>query len=184
MNSEIQGWFDFQHIYDRAVQEAPPGAILIELGVWKGKSLCYLGQKAKEANKGLRVFGIDSFAFKDWEGYANIQRLDREAGENRTILNQCRDNLKHAGVHDFVTLLLCDSIAAADLFPCRSVRFIYVDDTHNSKHVEAELAAWIPKLKLPTWIAGHDFPGDIEGGVRTHFPGAINDNGSWVGYLK
>ncbi len=184
MNNDIQGWFDFANIYDKAVDEAPPGSTLIEIGVWKGKSLCYLAARAKAADKQLNVIGIDNWAHVDWDGYATIQQVDRLHGEYRTPLEQCRANLEDAGVLDFVTLIESDSIKAADLFADNSVRFIFVDDTHNSPHVEKELRAWLPKIKRPTWIAGHDYPGLIYDGVQAVLPHATQDGTSWIATIE
>lgn len=180
MSIAIQGWFDFSNIYALAVEEAQPGDTLIEIGVWKGASLCYLALKAKMADKGLKVIGIDNWKHTDWDGYASIQRLDRERGEMRPPLEQCRANLEAAGVLDFVTLIESDSIEAASLFEDESIRFIFVDDTHNSAHIEKELRAWLPKIKRGAWIAGHDYPGNIQAGVLAVLPHAVQDGTSWV----
>ena len=183
MINEIQGWFDFANIYDRAVADAKPGDILIELGVWKGASLCYLGQIAKRANKNLTVIGIDNWRHNDWDGYATIQRLDREKGEMRSPLEQCRANLDACGLANWVRLIESDTIAAASLFEDKSVRFLFVDDTHNSPHIHAELLAWLPKIIPGAWIAGHDYPGNIQAGVDAIFPNAVQDGTSWVAYV-
>lgn len=181
--SEIQGWFDYSNIYERAVTDAKPGDTLIELGVWKGRSLCYLATLAKQANKNLRVIGIDRWQHTEWDGYQSIINIDREKGEMRSPLEQCRDNLKAHGVDGFAELIISDSIEAAKLFKDESVRFIFVDDTHNSEHVERELNAWLPKIIPGVWIAGHDYPGSIEAGVKAVFPHAVQDGSSWVAYV-
>lgn len=180
----IQGWFDFDNIYDAAIRDAQPGDTLIEIGVWKGASLCYLASRAKAANKDLRVIGIDNWKHNDWDGYQTHIRKDREQGEFRSPFQQCCDNLTAAGVRNFVKLIESDSIAAADLFPDESVRFIFVDDTHNSEHIERELRAWLPKIIPGAWIAGHDYPGNIEAGVRAVFGSEVKqDRTSWVAYV-
>ncbi len=182
--NDIQGWFDFQNIYNRVAQEVPQGGTIIELGVWRGKSLIYLAQAVKRTGKRMNVIGIDNFKHSDWDGYSTIQRIDRELGETRPIIQQCRENLAAFGVADAVTLIESDSIEAARLFEDRSVDFVFVDDTHNSQHIKEELEAWLPKIKRPAWIAGHDYPGLIASGVLHHFPNAFQDGNSWVGYLE
>jgi len=183
MNSQIQGWFDFANIYERAVDEANDGDLLIEVGVWKGASLCYLGALAKRANKNLRVIGIDNWAHTDWDGYATIMNIDRSKGEMRSPLEQCRANLDAAGLANWVQLIESDSIAAASLFEDKSVKFLFIDDTHNSPHIHAELLAWLPKIKPGAWIAGHDYPGNIQAGVDAVFPHAVQDGTSWIAYV-
>ena len=53
------GGFDWPLLYNRVVDEAPPGSILVEVGVYRGKSLRYLAHRAKAADKGLLVVGVD-----------------------------------------------------------------------------------------------------------------------------
>ncbi len=181
---DIQGWFDFQNIYDRMAAEVPDGGTIIELGVWKGKSLIYLAQAVKKSGKKVHIVGVDNFNPVDWDGYSTIGRLDREKGEHRTIIEQCRGNLAACGVADDVALIEGDSIEAARLFKNNSVDFIFIDDTHTNEHIQAEIAAWLPKMKYPTWMAGHDYPGGIAEGVRFHFPDVWRDGNSWIAEIK
>ncbi len=185
MNSDdIQGWFDFQNIYDRMAAEVSDGGTIIELGVWKGKSLIYLAKAIQKTHKEVLIVGVDNFKHSDWDGYSTIGRLDREQGEHRSVLQQCRDNLAAAGVADCVKIIESDSIAAANLFPDAYVDFIFIDDTHTDEHIQKEIAAWLPKMKRPTWMAGHDYPGGISGGVQHHFPHVWRDGNSWIAELK
>jgi cephalosporin hydroxylase len=180
--NSIQGWFDYAPIYDRMVAECRDGGTIIELGVWKGRSLCYLARKAAASGKNINVIGIDSFAHSDWDGYAQIQRLDRAKGETRTVEEQCRANLAATGCP--AQIIKSDAIEAAGMFADGSVDFVFVDDTHNSEHVAKELAAWIPKMRRPTWIAGHDYPGDIAAAVNAALPNARADGNCFVAELK
>ena len=183
MSEEIQGWFDYANIYDRMAEEVPDGGVIIELGVWKGRSIIHLAKRCKELGKRVRIIGVDSYVFADWDGYHRIMMLDSINGEKRTPEQQCRDNLKAAGVDDMVELLICDSIEAATRWPDASIDFIWFDDTHRAEHVQNEIAAWLPKVKRPTWLAGHDYPGLIQAGVLHHFPHAIQDGTSWIATL-
>ncbi len=181
---DIQGWFDFQNIYDRMAAEVPDGGTIIELGVWKGKSLIYLAKAVQKTSKEVLIVGVDNFKHADWDGYSTIQRIDREKGEARSVLQQCRDNLSAFGVADCVRIIESDSIKAANYFPDETVDFLFVDDTHTHEHIKREIAAWLPKMKKPTWMAGHDYPGGIADGVSYHFPNAWRDGNSWIGELK
>ena len=46
---DIQGWFDYENIYDNQVALLKDGSIIVEIGCWLGKSSCYLAQKIKES---------------------------------------------------------------------------------------------------------------------------------------
>lgn len=177
---DIQGWFDFEHIYDKIAAEIRPDGIAIELGVWKGKSLIYLANKMIEVGKPhVQVIGIDAFKNDEWDGYLRIQQKDREDGEVRSIIEQCQENLiEHC--RQVPELVMMDSIEAASLFKDESVDFIFVDDKHTSDHIRLELEVWRPKVRKGRWIAGHDFPGAIYSGVISVFPDACNVKGCWV----
>lgn len=174
---DIQGWFTWPEIYDRMAQQAKPGDTLVELGVWRGRSLAYLADKL--AGRSIRLCGVDRF---DCTGENTAYHLElsrsQQLGDKRTILEQCRGNLEDCG-HRWVELIQSDSIEAAKLFEDNSVRFLFVDDFHNSDHVEKELRAWLPKLKRPTWIAGDDW-GLVLDGVLRVFPDAQVESSCWV----
>lgn len=180
----IQGWFDFADIYQSIVDKAPAGSTLIEIGVWKGASLCGLGLMAKQADKYLRVFGIDRFVHDEWDGYAAIHNCDKAKGERLSILEQCERNLAACELSNFVQLIQCDAIEAANLFADKSVFFVFMDDHHTSEHIAREIEAWKPKMTSPGWMGGHDFPGDIEAGVRKHFPDVLKQTNSWLVSLE
>jgi hypothetical protein len=180
MSEEIQGWFDYANIYNRMAEEVRNDGIIVELGVWKGRSIIHLAKRIKELGKATRIYGVDSYVFNDWDGYHRIMIADSINGEKRSVEQQCRDNLKAAGVDDVVTLLKMDAIEAASEFKDGSVDFVWFDDTHRAEHVQKEIAAWLPKVKRPTWLAGHDYPGLIQAGVLHHFPHAQQCGTSWI----
>jgi cephalosporin hydroxylase len=179
----VQGWFDFANIYRRMVAEVRDGGTIIELGVWKGKSLCYLADCARRSGKNINIIGIDSFSHEQWDGYAAIQRIDRELGESRTVEQQCRDNLSRFDLNN-VRLIQSDCIEAASLFDDGSVDFVFLDDNHVFDHVKRELQAWLPKMRRPTWIAGHDYNGETRQGVDSIMPNAVADGNSWTARLE
>jgi cephalosporin hydroxylase len=182
--SDIQGWCDFENIYDRMAEQVPPDGIIVELGVWKGRSIIYLAQKLKELGKtSVRVTGVDSFHGRDWDGYARICRLDREIGELRSIKQQLAENICLFDVEQQITLIDSDTIEAAQFFDDGTINFLFVDSTHTVEHVKKELDAWIPKMKRPTWIAGHDYPGNIAPAIDERFPDRIIDRSSWIAKL-
>jgi hypothetical protein len=68
---EIQGWFDYQNVYDIAIKTLPENSMIVELGCWKGKSSCYLLTEAQNSGKMLNILFVDT-----WEG--SIEHLDPE----------------------------------------------------------------------------------------------------------
>jgi len=55
-----------------------------------------------------------------------------------------------------VTILRMESLAAAKLFD-RELDFVYIDGDHSYEAVLSDIKAWLPKIKHPGLIAGHDY---------------------------
>lgn len=180
---KIQGWFDFEDIYNRMAEEVLDREIIIELGVWKGKSLIYLADRLKQYAKWVPVIGIDAFDGRGWGGFETIGRLDRQNGDMRTVYQQCMDNIEACGVGYRTKIIQADCIEAAGMFANESVRFLFIDDTHESEHIKREIAAWLPKMQRPTFMAGHDYPGDIKAGVDAMFPNVKIVGSCWLAEL-
>jgi hypothetical protein len=54
------------------------------------------------------------------------------------------------------------SVEAAGAVPDESLDFVFIDADHTYEACRADILAWLPKIKLTGWIAGHDyheFPG-------------------------
>lgn len=175
----IPGWFDYADLYDEVVAAAPPGAMLVEVGVFCGKSLAHLGAAAKKADKGLRVVGVDTF--QGSPEHAGLMAAVPTGGMIRDAFLHLRD----AGLLDDVTLVKADSVTAADLLG--DPWFVFLDADHSEDRVLADLTAWGPKVdRARGVIAGHDyndFPG-VRSAVDKYFGAdcpAVTVRGSyWV----
>lgn len=144
---DMPGWFDFSALYDRAVAEAPPGSLLVEVGVYAGKSLCHLAAAAKQAAKGLRVLGVD------WcRGDDGVGRQCPSAQAGRVA-----DALDRRGLLDTAALLVADSAFAASLLADSAAYFVFIDADHSQHAVARDLEAWTPKMVPGGLMAGHDY---------------------------
>lgn len=158
--SEIPGFFDFAGLYDRVVRDAPPGSLLVEVGVYRGKSLVHLARAARSAAKGLRVVGVD------WcLGDAGVGVQD--PGECAGLIVE---RLHERNVAADVALIVAASPRAAELFADGSVWFAFIDAAHDRASVVSDLAAWRPKIASGGVLAGHDagYP-TVAGPVREAF---------------
>ena len=155
---EILGWFDWNATYDRAVETAPPGSILVEVGVFLGKSLFYLAERARDANKGLRIVGVDH-----WLGSPEFENCVFYDGRPITeqppgfMLSLCYGELVNRGLHRDVKLLVSDSADAARLFADQSIHMAFIDAAHDEDSVLYDIGAWLPKVRPGGIIAGHDY---------------------------
>lgn len=164
------GWYDYADFWRRAVDTAPPRAVLVEVGVFCGRSLIDLAKMARAADKGLRVVGVDSF-----RGSPEHHELFGAQIPREFLVRDCMLALERHGVRDDVSVIVSDSARAAALFPSWGVWAVFLDADHSEESVAADIAAWRPKIKARGWLGGHDyhtFPG-VKAAVDKALPGAV-----------
>jgi len=144
-----KGWFDADDIsiYQKLVESIPNSGILVEVGVWQGRSLCSVADLIKEKN--LDVYAVDTF--KGSESALDIAhdcdgRL-REVFEN---------NLKEFQIANYITVIPNNSVSAAKEFT-KQADLVFIDADHTPEHVQADIRAWLPKVKTEGILAGHDY---------------------------
>ena len=172
---EIPGWFGFRAWYDMLAERAPDGAVLVELGVFCGKSLAHL---ARACGKRCRVVGVDTFLgspeFADRVHSSDGSFSTWPVG---TLAQLAVEHLSAAGVLGDVTVMVSDSAKAAQWFADGSVYAVMVDAGHDADSVERDIKAWWPKLAANGYMAFDDFdagfPGVREGCVRVFGEAAV-----------
>jgi cephalosporin hydroxylase len=146
---DLEGWFNFEAEYDRAVKQARPGDTLVEVGIFMGRSLAYLSRRAIDSGNELTIVGVDSFGQVDNHRQRFIAETERHAREE---IDACQ-------------IMPIPSIEAAKRFPDRSLAFVWLDADHTYEGVCADIRAWRPKLRIGGVLAGHDY--------ADHQPGVI-----------
>lgn len=144
-------WFDYRDAYDFIASAMPAGGTFVELGVWRGRSMCYLYEKllAKHGLEGMpRMVGVDLFMnhekFGLWENEISMYDAVRHGLETA-----CHERPPELYVEN--------SALAARHFAPKSVDAVWVDAAHDERSVCADLAAWLPKVKPGGILAGHDY---------------------------
>lgn len=175
--------FDYEPLYDRMVETAPPVSTIVEVGVFLGKSLIYLAKKARESGKRLRIIGVDTFqGSPEFEGRVFFNDEPWSKTPFGVLALQCLTALKVHGVLDEVTLIVSDSLRAAELFADESVHAVFIDADHSEPAVIADIDAWSPKVAPGGILGGHDiwtFP-DVKAAVDYKLPNAVYVPGrSW-----
>lgn len=165
----VPGWFDYAELYERVVRDAPPGSVLVEVGVFCGKSLIHLGGCAKEANKGLTVVGVDTFA-------GSPEHQEALSGQSAgAIIHDAYTHIAEAGLLDAVTLVAAPSVRAAKMLAPSRPWFVFLDADHSEEAVRADIDAWATHLADGGILAGHDyhtFPG-VKAAVDDIFQDAV-----------
>lgn len=187
----LAGWYAFGGLHERMLEDAPPGALFAELGVFAGKSLVGLCRRADAAGKEIRVVGVDHFLGSPEFHSTHPVRVNDQplCDAPRGILSSVAvQTLYQFGLESRVKLLVSDSATAADLFADGSVYAVVVDAGHDEVSVTRDIEAWWPKVAPGGWIGGDDygpaFPG-VMAAVDRLFPGIVVDRDScWWAFRK
>jgi len=147
---DIFGWFDFQDIYNLAVEKAMDGDFLLEVGCFMGKSTAYLLQKIKESGKDIQVSVIDIFEAED----LNYDGLIKE-NNNGTLLQIFNKNMKDLDFYP-ITIKGKSDVKYKE-FADNIFSMIFIDAAHDYESVKADLKNFYPKLKSGGIFAGHDY---------------------------
>ena len=134
-----EDWFTFPLLYSMQVKRVSDGAHFVEVGVWKGRSACYMAVEIINSGKRIRFDAVDIW-YGD-EGTSGYQDFIKYIEPVKDVINPVR----------------MDSVSAAKMYPDRSLDFVFIDAGHDYGSVMADLVAWTPKVKVGGVIAGHDY---------------------------
>lgn len=166
----IEGFFDFSHLYERMVSEAPVGSTFIEIGSWKGRSACYITELSKEQNKSINLYCIDTWTGNVFgEGglghdYPTFENNLTQQGVS--VVRYGTELHNNSDDPDIVGVVM-DSISAVELFKDESLFFVFLDGAHGYSNVVKEIQLYLPKVVKGGYLGGHDFPDpNVNGAVR------------------
>jgi hypothetical protein len=133
--STIDGFYDFEDIYQKFVDECPDGGKLLEIGVFKGASIIGLAQLVKESGKNIEIWGVD-----DWQ--------------NNHIYNTFFANTIQQGVTHMIKPVRAPSGIAYIGFPANIFFAAFIDADHRFSAVVEDVTHYLPKVTK--YLAGHD----------------------------
>jgi predicted O-methyltransferase YrrM len=146
-----------------------PGAPLVEIGTWCGKSAIYLGAAARDRETVL--FTVDHHRGSEenqagWEHH-DPSLVDPETGLLDT-LPTFRRTIREAGLEDVVIAVVGDSPTVAAYFSTPAA-LVFVDGGHGPEPAHADYDAWSHRIAPGGRLAIHDvFPDPAEGGRPPH----------------
>jgi predicted O-methyltransferase YrrM len=145
--------------------EAVPGATLVEIGAWCGKSTIYLGAAAAET--GALLFSVDHHHGSE-ENQPGWAHHDTEVVDSRTgridTLPFWRRAVDDAGLGHHVVGIVGDSPAVAAHWRT-PLAFCFIDGGHGAEPAWADYRGWAPHVAVGGWLAIHDvFPDPEDGG--------------------
>jgi predicted O-methyltransferase YrrM len=154
-------------LYDAAVQAvgAAPGAPMLEVGSYCGRSTVWLGAAARAT--GTVVFAVDHHRGSEenqagWEHH-DPTVIDPRIGRMDT-LPIFRAAIYDAGVEDFVVAVVGQSPTVAQYWST-PLAMLFIDGGHGVEPARADYAGWTPHVAMGGTLAIHDvFANPADGG--------------------
>jgi hypothetical protein len=191
---KVPGWFDFQNLYSEVVDKSREGDILVEVGVFLGKSLSYLMEVAAGSDKNLNIYAADLFKITPDQGDGampwdqNAREWEKENGGEDALWNEYNKYMnEHPNKEILKQSFRENSWDSAQNFEDKSVFCCFIDASHLYENTKRDIEAWYPKIKDGGILAGHDYNRGVKRAVDEFF-GAKNiyvtkDKSCWKVYL-
>lgn len=135
----------YKDFYTEMVNKYPSGSLMVEVGVYHGRSFSYLIIEMLNAGKRFDCVAVDACP---WEGEPCIG------------FHKHMEPLKD---HYRVMFEKVDSFVAAKNFDDGSIDMCFIDANHTYEFVKRDIEAYWPKMKSGSTLAGHDWSDE---GVR------------------
>lgn len=142
-------WADYEHL----ANEVSDHGLLIEVGSFRGKSLCSIAETIKR--KQLQVISIDPFGKVPNPNYVEPEVENRNEG----MLSDFYNNIDEFGIVSRVNTIVKLSTDGAREIENSSLRpdMVFIDGDHSYEAVCADIDAWWPLIKEGGIIAFHDY---------------------------
>lgn len=122
----------------------------VEIGCYTGASTAFMAKQLLERKTPFELYAVDL-----WDRVNKETEYDRIV--DTSVWLAFHDRLLRENLLEHVRVKQKDSALAAADFEDRSVDFAFIDANHAESHVEADINAWLPKIKIGGMISGHDY---------------------------
>ena len=144
-----------------------------EIGVFRGENFFYLLDHCPQ----LSMVGVDA-----WRKRPECTECCFGAAFSNVDMKACLQDVRNRSLDygDRASIYHMESIEASDYFTHGYFDFVFIDASHDTQSVLADIEAWLPKVRPGGYLAGHDHihPG-VFPAVTQALPGArhvITDN--------
>lgn len=146
---EIHGYWEMgdAKYYGRWIESLPDGATLVEVGSFRGKSLCSVAEILKR--KKIRVWSLDIWGTRSYDE-PDVEK--HRAG----MLNDFVKNVTEYGL-DPVTICVMGKDSLSYIASLIEPDMVFIDGDHTREGVKLDLDTWVPRVKVGGVIAGHDY---------------------------
>ena len=159
---EKSRWFYYQEYYERIakmVQEFTQFRKFIELGAYKGNSICYLADKISDYIEldNVEIYTVDTF--NPTSTSSNTWKREKD------LQDVCFENIYKFGMNDCVEVLIGESHEFVNKFNDEYFDFVFIDADHKYESVKQDIEDWYPKVRVGGILAGHDYA-QTQHGIR------------------
>jgi hypothetical protein len=123
---------------------------VIEVGSWVGNG------STRVITNHIRDLHSMFYCVDTWAGSPNVTFHQEFRKHYNTFFEIFADNVRTYNGQDIVRPLVMPSTEACDLFPDKSLDFVFIDGNHGYSFVKQDILAWLPKIKPGGVICGHD----------------------------
>ena len=146
-NLNTVNWFNFPKFYEMVSKKNYTD--FVEVGVWKGHSLVYLGKLLN--NKKVNISAVDL-----WDETYKYES-GRFSEHKKHVLEIFRTNVKKANLNNVIKEIKELSWEGSKHFEDASVDFVFIDADHSYDSVVKDINSWLPKIRKGGMISGHDY---------------------------
>lgn len=175
--TDVVGFFNDSHQeeYARLINLLPDEAFMVEVGCYRGKSLCSVAEIIKK--KRLNVIAIDLF---DDVSYTYDEANVTQSRDG--MLNDFIKNIEAFGLRMQIAFYKISSVQAAKKIAPKA-DLVFIDAAHDYDSVKADIEAWEPLVKPGGILCGHDYadycPGVVEAVKEKFFGKCYVKNEIW-----
>jgi len=152
---QLEGWcseLKSNTLIDLVLKVKP--SIIVEIGVWGGKSLIPMACALRANGKGT-IFGIDP-----WDNSASIDDLSEEVNvqfwkwaDHEGIMRGLVNKIEQFGLRKQIILIKSTS-EDASIIP--GIEILHIDGNHSKKASMHDVKKWVPLMKSGGWIVFDD----------------------------
>jgi len=151
---KIFGYSRYLQFYNEIVNNSEDGALFVEVGSFLGQSTAAMGKFIKDSGKNIDFHAVDIFELSDFSDEPHYDAVKKHGGD---FLSTFINNIKLAGVAEYITPVKAKSTEAAEQYADRSISFLMIDASHAYEDVVEDIEVWYPKIKLGGIISGDDY---------------------------
>lgn len=163
-----QGW-NSEHPYLAEAIESMKPKLVVEVGVWKGASTIFMGEKISSLGLDCAIIAVDTWlgSWDHWIHEVFRKELNFIHGYP-TLYNKFAANILAKSLEKIVIPLPLDSINAYNVLKEKNIvpDIIHIDGGHDYQTVRADIEAWWGLLAEGGMLIGDDYFEDIWPGVR------------------